>query len=400
MPIKILMPALSPTMKEGKLIRWIKNEGDEISSGDVIAEVETDKATMEVEAVDEGKLVKILVQGGTPNVAVNTAIGIILEEGETEEVLDQEQESDTDKKVDIENNSKPAEEEIKPHEVYSKKDRVIATPLAKKIAADKKIDISTVHGTGPRGRVVKDDVLKVVSSSVSDGSVQSPAQQDSIEISPMRRVIADRLVESKRNIPHFYLKTDCIIDKLLELRVQFNEKLEEKITINDFIVKASAIAISKVPELKMSWDGDRMIKNNSVDISVAVAIPDGLITPIVKNADLKSISEISSEVKLLVEKAKSNSLKPGEFQGGCFTISNLGMYGITEFSAIINPPQSAILAVGAARKLPVVIDEEIKIKTVMKLTLSCDHRVVDGAIGAKFLKQLKNLIEEPLLMLF
>jgi pyruvate dehydrogenase E2 component (dihydrolipoamide acetyltransferase) len=409
MPIKILMPALSPTMKEGKLVKWCKKEGEEISSGDVIAEVETDKATMEVEAVDEGKLVKILVPEGTQSVMVNSPIAIILEDGETEDDLKgfeiNNGEDNVNKGAVVYEVEKPKQiekNEVQQVDNNSNQKRIIATPLAKKIASDNKLDISSILGSGPRGRIVKEDILKAVSNTTTNANFKTnntaSEQPEFIEISTMRKVIAERLVESKRYIPHFYLKTDCIVDNLLEFRKQINEKIEEKVTINDLIIKASAIAISRVPGINTSWQGDKIVKYNSIDICVAVAITDGLITPIVKNANLKSISEISTEVKSLIEKAKNNSLKPNEFQGGCFTISNLGMYGITEFSAIINPPQSAILAVGAARKVPVVINDDIKIKTVVTITLSCDHRIVDGAIGAKFLNEFKKFIEEPVLM--
>ena len=428
MPVKVLMPALSPTMKSGKLAKWCKKEGEMVESGQVLAEIETDKATMEFEVVDEGKLAKILVKEGTENVEVNCPIALILEEGETEEDLkafesasvDSTGASDTkadsadlakENQIDSvkKENSSSQEAEIKT--VIDDKDqsRIKATPLAKKIAAQNNIDLAGINGSGPGGRIIKDDLSSLINTAseqkkpsalglLSRG--QSDNQDKILQVSSMRRTIASRLVESKQQIPHFYLVAECTLDNLLQLRKQINDSLESKITINDFIVKASGLAIKKVPQMRCSWQDGNIVQFGSIDISVAVSIEDGLITPIVKDVDKKPLSIVSSAVKELVQKAKDGSLAPQEFQGGCFTISNLGMYGIKEFSAIINPPQAAILAVGAAKKTAVVTEgNKIEIKTVMKVTLSCDHRVADGAVAAQFLNKFVNYIENPVVIL-
>lgn len=396
MPIKILMPALSPTMTEGNLAKWLKKEGDKIKPGEVIAEVETDKATMEMEAVEEGILARILIPSGSQNVLINSVIAVVLEEGEGIEELDKmdltntpltkEPQSDIPKKLDI----TPIKEE------KSKvNDRIFISPLAKRIATQNNVNISNLKGSGPHGRIIKSDVLNAKS--------EVRHQRDEIEstIIPhtnVRKIIAKRLLESKQNVPHFYLSIECMLDKLLELREEMNHlgANNYKLSVNDFIIKASALAMLDVPEVNSSWSEDGMISYNNIDICVAVASPNGLITPVIKNADCKGMKSLSNEMKDLAAKARENKLKPEEFQGGGFTISNLGMFGIKNFSAIINPPQSCILAVGQGSKRPVVEGDEITIQTVMDVTLSCDHRVVDGAVGANFLASFKKYIENPI----
>ena len=436
MPISILMPALSPTMTEGNLVAWHKQEGDTISPGEVIAEIETDKATMEVEAVDEGKLGKILISAGTEGVAVNTTIGVILEDGETLEDLKEDSEvlkpeaskpilpnklealleEDNVQKIleDTETSSVEilADMTIIPNQT----DRVFSSPLARRMAEQAGIDIGAVKGSGPNGRIIKDDIdsiLKKGSMPDDDGilakqlssevtvstEVAGPVYEANLN-TPMRKVIARRLTESKQTAPHFYMVADCEIDTLLETRSQLNEKIENgKISVNDLIIRASALALKQVPMANASWTEEETRVYKNVDISVAVAIDGGLITPIVKDAGNKGLNAISEEMKDLAERAKSGKLMPEEYQGGTFSISNLGMYGVKEFSAVINPPQGAILAVGMGEKRPVVKDNALSIATIMTCTLSVDHRVVDGAVGAQFLSAFKKLIEDPLRML-
>lgn len=402
MPIEILMPALSPTMTEGNLAKWLKKEGDKIKPGDVLAEIETDKATMEVESIDEGILGKILVEGGTRNVPVNQLIALILEEDEKLEVIA----SYIPKAAPRQAASAVAPTIAIAAKVevcdISNETRVKASPLAKRIAENEKIDLSKVIGSGPYGRIVKDDVLnnkkqsKPISAPVFGRSLE---EHIAIPNSNIRRVIAKRLLESKQTVPHFYLSLECNIDKLLKVRSEMNENSESyKLSINDFVIKAVAMALAEVPEANASWTDDAIIQYNNVDISVAVAIDGGLITPIIHNADQKSISAISNQMKALAKKARENSLKPEEFQGGGFSISNLGMFGIKQFNAIVNPPQACILAVGASNKRPVVINDEITIATIMDVSLSCDHRVVDGTVGAKFMAAFKKFIENPVKM--
>jgi pyruvate dehydrogenase E2 component (dihydrolipoamide acetyltransferase) len=435
MPISILMPALSPTMTEGNLVAWHKQEGDTISPGEVIAEIETDKATMEVEAVDEGKLGKILISAGTEGVAVNTTIGVLLEDGETLEGLREDPDVlkpevpkpllsnkletplGTDNVKDIiEDVSESSVETLGGPAIHlNKTDRVFSSPLARRMAEQAGIDISTVKGSGPNGRIIKDDIDFILKQGVSD-DVEILAKQLSSEVTvstevagpvyeanlntPMRKVIARRLTESKQTAPHFYMVADCEIDTLLETRSQLNEKIENgKISVNDLIIRASALALKLVPMANASWTEEETRVYRNVDISVAVAIDGGLITPIVKDAGNKGLKVISEEMKDLAERAKSGKLMPEEYQGGTFSISNLGMYGVKEFSAVINPPQGAILAVGMGEKRPVVKDNALSIATIMTCTLSVDHRVVDGAVGAQFLSAFKKLIEDPLRML-
>lgn len=413
MPIKILMPALSPTMSEGNLAKWLKKEGDKISPGDLIAEIETDKATMEIEASDEGRIAKIIVPEGSEKIKVNSLIALILEDDEDESALKDFKYEESPK---IENRptktNKPVEEnaktDIPPIPVKNTNitnnfaDRVIASPLAKRIAKDKNIDLSKIQGTGPHNRIIKADLENV---QISSGNifVRNPVESYVTEPSNIRKIIAARLLESKQNVPHFYLSIECNLDKLMEVRAQMNEMAGDpakyRLSVNDFIIKASALAIQKTPEVNCSWVDNRIVTYNNIDISIAVAAPSGLITPIIRNADQQDVKSISSSVKSLVKKAKENSLKPEEFQGGGFSISNLGMYGIKNFSAIINPPQSCILAIGAGNKRPVIINDELEVTTMMDATLSCDHRVVDGALGAIFLQKFKYYIENPIAMI-
>jgi pyruvate dehydrogenase E2 component (dihydrolipoamide acetyltransferase) len=393
MPIKILMPALSPTMTKGTLAKWHKKEGDAILAGDLMLEIETDKATMEVEAVDEGVLGKIIVLDGTHDVAVNAIIGFILEEGETVDSIDISTVTIPGAKKE-EKLATPIQAVLTPVATQGA-DRIVASPLAKRIAFQNNIALSSVQGSGPYGRIIKRDVESLGKKSfVATG----PAFQDA-PLSPMRRIIAERLVESKQTVPHFYLTVECAIDGLLEARKGLNEGLAEqgkKVTVNDFVIWASAMALKDHPEANASWLGNGQIRYyNRSDISVAVAIEGGLITPIVKNAEQKTIVEISDDVKMLVKKAHEGRLTPEEFQGGSFSVSNLGMYGIQSFSAIINPPQACILAVGAGEARPVVQEGVIKVQTMMTCTLSVDHRVVDGKVAAELLGSIRGYIENP-----
>lgn len=416
MPIEILMPALSPTMKEGNLAKWIKKEGDEIKSGEVIAEIETDKATMEVEAVDEGVLAKVLIAEGTENVAVNSCIALILEDGESQEDLDSYE-------VESASASEAPKEEVKEEKASAPapaapvvqsapefdSSTVKASPLAKRIARENNVGLASLSGTGPHGRIVKDDVLDFVNSGGSAAGIvrRNPQEVRSVKNSNVRKVIAARLLESKQNVPHFYLSCELNIDKLLEVRAAFNEaatvdengKPAYKISVNDMIIKATAKALAQVPEANSSWSDEAIMIYNNVDISIAVAIDGGLITPIVKNADQKTIPAISKEVKQLAKKAREGKLQPEEFQGGSFSISNLGMFGIDNFSAIVNPPQSCILAVSRGVEKPIVANGQITTANMMNVTLSSDHRSVDGAVGAEFLKALRKYIENPISML-
>uniref|UniRef100_A0A3B0JE61 Acetyltransferase component of pyruvate dehydrogenase complex n=1 Tax=Wolbachia endosymbiont of Aleurodicus dispersus TaxID=1288877 RepID=A0A3B0JE61_9RICK len=411
MPIEILMPALSPTMSKtgGKIVKWCKKEQDKVEIGDVIAEIETDKAIMEFESVDEGVLAKILVSEGTSGVPVNQLIALMLEEGEDKSALDlasaintkveKEVEADFSSNPSISSSSSMSSQCVT---LGSRKEeaegRTKISPLAKKIAQNENVDIKQLKGTGPYDRIIKADVLEFL-----DGNVQSYGRSEGntiVEVSNMRQVIAQRLVESKQNIPHFYLTIDCHVDKLISLKNEVNSVDENnKVTINDLIIKAVAFSMKKFPDINSSWIDNKIVRYSNIDISIAVALDDGLITPIVKNADGKSVLSISKEVKDLVSRARSGKLRPEEFQGGGFTISNLGMFGIKTFSAIINPPQSCIMAVGASKKQPVVIGEKIEIAEIMTVTLSVDHRAVDGALGAKFLNAFKHYIENPTVML-
>ncbi|MFK7968218.1 MAG: pyruvate dehydrogenase complex dihydrolipoamide acetyltransferase [Rickettsiaceae bacterium] len=417
MPIKILMPALSPTMTEGNLTKWLKKQGDKISAGEVIAEIETDKATMEVEAVDEGIIAKILVPEGTEEVLVNSLIAVLVEEDEKDADIDGfiAKNQSTSGVTPVLNSSvvetiisQPLENKM-PDLVEQKekaseiKTRIFASPLAKRIASIEGISLSNIVGSGPRGRVVKADVLAFEKNSSSAAAVRRNNEEYTlVPNNNMRKVIAKRLLESKLTVPHFYLSIECAMDDVFKLREQINinfaDDKSKKLSVNDFIILASAKALKDVPTANASWTDNAIMMYNNVDISVAVAINGGLITPIIKNADQKDITKISSEMKDLAKRARENALSPEEFQGGGFSISNLGMYGIKKFSAIINPPQGCIMAVGASSKRPVVINDKFEVRTIMDVTLSCDHRVVDGAVGAGFLAAFKKYIEAPILM--
>lgn len=411
MPIEILMPALSPTMTEGNLAKWLKKEGDKVAPGDVIAEIETDKATMEVEAVDSGVLGKILVAEGTDGVPVNQLIALLLEEGE-----------DASSLAGYKAAAAPAaaapvaatKEEAAPvAQTVTSGSKVFASPLAKRIAASEGVDLSALQGTGPHGRIIKADVLeaktaapaKATGKAVATAAVGRDATEyTKIPNNQMRKVIAKRLTESKQTVPHFYLNVECELDKLLALRSDMNHATDKdnpayKLSVNDFIIKAVAMALRAVPAANASWTDEAILQYNNVDVSVAVAIDGGLITPIVKNADQKSMSVISNEMKGLITRAKAGKLAPEEFQGGGFSISNLGMYGVKNFNAIVNPPQGCILAIGAGTERAVVKKGVIAPATVMDATLSCDHRVVDGAVGAEFLAAFKRFVENPVTML-
>lgn len=415
MPIEILMPALSPTMTEGNLVKWNKKEGDAVQAGDVLAEIETDKATMEVEAVDEGILGKILIPEGTEQVPVNKVIALLLEEGEDASSLKDVFLSKTDTAPTSQKTPEapPQRDEKKPdlkgvsQEPSSSQERLFASPLARRIAEKNELNLATLQGSGPRGRILKADVESALAypteSSVRIPSSALTGYEPDYEVLPtsnMRKVISKRLVEAKQAIPHFYLTIDCELDALLKARIQMNEKAEGayKLSVNDFIIKASALALKRVPEANASWIDGQIYQYKSSDVAVAVALEGGLITPVVRDAESKGLIEISNEMKSLARKAKEGKLKPQEFQGGTFSLSNLGMYGIKEFSAIINPPQGCILAIGAGEDRPIVKDGLLTTATLMTCTLSVDHRVVDGVVGAHYLKAFKELIENPVMM--
>ena len=422
MPIEILMPALSPTMTEGNLVKWHKSEGDAVVSGDILVEIETDKATMEVEAVDEGTIGKILIAEGTEGVAVNTLIAVLLEEGEDASAIANV--SAAPAKAETPAAPAPAEAAAPaatPAAAPAPRvdgERTFASPLARRMAAQAGLDIAAIAGSGPHGRVVKRDVEGALAGGAP---AAAPAKAPAAAPAPvgeapgmppfteqpnsnMRKVIARRLAESKRDAPHFYLTVDCEIDALLTARKALNERSPEgegayKISVNDFVIRAAALALRDVPAVNASWTDAAIRVYRGVDVSVAVAIPDGLITPIVRGADQKGLATISNEMKDLAKRAREGKLSPEEFQGGTFSISNLGMFGIKEFAAVINPPQGAILAVGAGEQRAVVKENALTIATVMSCTLSIDHRVVDGTVGARFLGVFKKYVEDPLSML-
>ncbi|HJD67400.1 MAG TPA: pyruvate dehydrogenase complex dihydrolipoamide acetyltransferase [Rickettsia endosymbiont of Bembidion lapponicum] len=414
MPIKLLMPALSPTMTEGNLARWLKKEGDKINPGEVIAEIETDKATMEVEAVDEGTLAKIIIPQGSQNVPVNSLIAVLIEEGEELSGIEEfiaKNNSNSPKKEEI---SKPAEtiapQNVKEENIATASNqnniKVFASPLAKRLAKIQNVKLEEIKGSGPHGRIIKQDVLshKGGSRALNNKIVsRNPEEYRLVPNNNIRKIIAKRLLESKQTVPHFYLSIECNVDKLLDIREDINKSFGDdksaKISVNDFIILAVAKALQEVPNANASWGDDAIRYYNNVDISVAVAIENGLVTPIIRNANQKNIVELSSEIKGLIKKARENKLTPEEFQGGGFTISNLGMYGIKNFNAIINPPQSCIMGVGSSSKRAIVKNDQISIATIMDVTLSADHRVVDGAVGAEFLAAFKRFIESPALLL-
>ncbi len=432
MPTNILMPALSPTMTEGTLAKWLKREGDMIKSGDVIAEIETDKATMEVEAADEGKLGKIIIQAGTAGVAVNAVIAVLLSKNENVADINIGGVDDSKRTQSVQGTVSNDMPQVAPKMVASVgspsvsssalTERVIASPLAKRIANERGVDLRGVRGSGPRGRIVRDDVLSAPTGIASPSrlsSQRSGARGSSTGLdartladaygmtytthpnSSVRKVIAARLSESKQTIPHFYLTTECILDSLLAARSDLNDHANGayKLSVNDFVIKAVASALHVHGAANVAWTDDAILQFDHADISVAVATPNGLITPIIKAAETKSLSQISNEMKDLASRAKAGKLKPTEFQGGSFSISNLGMFGITEFSAIINPPQACILAVGAGVEKAIVVNGRVEVRTIMKVTLSVDHRAVDGAVGAEFLQHFKRYIENPMAML-
>ena len=413
MPIEILMPALSPTMKSGTLVKWLKKEGDKVEIGDILAEVETDKATMEIESIDEGILGKRMFEEGKENIPVNSLIALLLEEGEDENILENYSpiletskisatEDESIETVSSDNlESQNSNNNINSSEDMDFDKRILISPSAKKIAQENNIDIKKIKGTGPNGRIIKHDIISEIDKKDLDQQELVGAEEyEMLAISNIRRTIADRLLESKQTIPHFYLSVDCIMDQLIDLRKNLNNELDNvRISINDFIIKAAALSLKKYPAINSCWDKNGIKRYLHSDIAVAVSLDEGLITPIIRKAEDQTIVNISKKMKILAEKAKSGLLAPEEYQGGSFTISNLGMYGIKEFMAIINPPQSAILAIGSAQDSTIVVEKEIKIATVMTVTLSCDHRVIDGALASEWLQCFKKYLEKPLTML-
>ena len=454
MPIDILMPALSPTMEKGNLAKWHVKPGDKVSSGDVIAEIETDKATMEFEAVDEGTIGEILVPEGTADVAVNQPIAVLLEEGEKAGAARAPKAAPAKAaeppRVDAVKSEPAKAEPAKSEPVKAEApaaapskaanghdgERVFASPLARRLAKEAGVDVAAIAGSGPHGRVVKADVDAAVATGgtkaapsaaasstaaataakpaavpagMSDEAVLKLFEPGSYELVPhdqMRKVIARRLTESKQTIPHFYVTVDCSLDALLKLREEINAAAPEvdgkpayKVSVNDFVIKALALALKRVPDANVTWTEGGMLKHSRADVGVAVSIPGGLITPVVRDADRKTLTAISAEMKDYAARARTRKLKPEEYQGGTTAVSNLGMYGVKDFAAVINPPHATILAVGAGEKRPVVKGDEIVVGTVMSVTLSTDHRAVDGALGAELLAAFKALIEKPLGML-
>jgi pyruvate dehydrogenase E2 component (dihydrolipoamide acetyltransferase) len=447
MPTEILMPALSPTMEEGTLAKWLVKEGDTVSSGDLLAEIETDKATMEFEAVDEGVIGKILVSAGTEGVKVNSPIAVLLAEGESADDIGKAKApkaSDAAAAAAPEGSSKAAapssdaapaggtgrgETAAAPAPSREDGERIFASPLARRIAKEKGLDLAAVKGSGPKGRIVRADVEKAEAAPAKPAAapareaaaapVAAPAatgptasqviamyegrQYTEVKLDGMRKTIAARLTEAKQTIPHFYLRRDIRLDALMAFRADLNAKLEKrgvKLSVNDFIIKACAIALQQVPKANAVWAGDRVLELKPSDVAVAVAIEGGLFTPVLKDAEMKSLSALSAEMKDLATRARDRKLAPHEYQGGSFAISNLGMFGIDNFDAVINPPHGAILAVGAGVKKPVVGKSgEIEVATVMSVTLSVDHRVIDGALGAELLQAIVDNLENPVAML-
>lgn len=451
MPTNILMPALSPTMEKGNLARWLKKEGDKIKSGDVIAEIETDKATMEYEAVDEGTLAKIVVPEGTQDVAVNSVIAVLAGEGEDVKAAASAAKAAPAKRVEAalvssarqETPRSPAQPAQKPTpaaaadkpppkaaavaEAVAHGNRVFSSPLARRLAKEAGIDLGRIQGSGPHGRVIARDIesarsgkgLRALAGGAPQGAAIAPTMSDqqilslyepgSYDLIPhdgMRRTIAQRLTASVQTVPHFYLTMDCDIGKLLAAREEINAaapkdrdgKPAYKLSVNDFVIKALALALQRIPDANVSWTEGGMLKHKHSDIGVAVALPGGLITPIVRSAESKSLSAISNEMRDFAARARARKLKPPEYQGGTSSVSNLGMYGIKDFTAVINPPQSTILAVGAAEERAVARNGKIEAAHIMSVTLSCDHRSVDGALGAELIGAFKTLIENPVMM--
>jgi pyruvate dehydrogenase E2 component (dihydrolipoamide acetyltransferase) len=421
----VTMPALSPTMTEGKLSKWLVQEGDDVRSGDVIAEIETDKAVMEVEALDDGKITTIVIAEGTEGVAVGTTIAEILGDGEDSalssspspakeaapaSVASEAQEATPKEQPKEAPVAAPVAPVAKPTPVASSPvqsgERIFASPLARRIAEDRGIDLASLKGSGPRGRIIKSDLENVgatVTASTPQAVMPMQTGDDSsvIEHTQMRKVIADRLQQSMQNSPHFYVNMDIDIGQMLTARKALNDHAPEgvKISVNDMIIKAAATALMRVPEVNASWEGTQTRRFHHADISVAVAIEGGLITPIIRHADEKGLKAISSEVAALAKKAHDGKLAPEEYTGGSFTISNLGMFGVTSFTAVINPPQAAILAIGAGEERAVVRNGQLAVATMMTATLSSDHRVIDGATAARFMKVFKDIVENPVLAL-
>jgi len=433
MPTEILMPALSPTMEEGTLAKWHVKEGDAVSSGDVIAEIETDKATMEFEAVDEGVIGKILIAEGTEGVKVNTPIAVLLEDGESASDVAAPKAAPAAAAPAAAAPVAAAPAAAAPAAALATAaggPRVFASPLARRIAGQKGLDLASVKGTGPHGRIVKADVEAAqpgVAAPAAAAAAPAPAAAapaasmasgpstdvvlktyadrpfEEVKLDGMRKTIAARLTEAKQSVPHFYLRRDIDLDALLKFRGQLNKDLEArgvKLSVNDFIIKACALALQQVPEANAVWAGDRTLQFKKSDVAVAVAIEGGLFTPVLRDSETKTLSALSAEMKDLAKRARDRKLAPHEYQGGSFAISNLGMFGIDNFDAIINPPHAAILAVGAGVKKPVVgKDGELAVATVMSVTLSVDHRVIDGAMGANLLQAIKDNLENPISML-
>ena len=446
MPINILMPALSPTMEKGNLAKWLKKEGDSVKAGDVIAEIETDKATMEFEAVDEGTIGKILVPEGTQDVAINAPIAVLLAEGEDKSAIKDAPAASAPAPTAKPAEAAPPKAAAAPAAPAAPKaaaapspaaapapatngsaGRVFASPLARRLAKESGIDLSQVKGSGPHGRVVKSDIesaktggvarapaagtpAPVVAPSMSDAQVMKLFEEGEYDVVPhdnVRKIIARRLVEAKTTIPHFYLTIDTEIDALLALRGEINAaaprdkdgKPAFKVSVNDLIIKALAMALMRVPDANVTWTEAGMLRHKRADVGVAVSIPGGLITPVVRHADTKRISEISNEMKDLAARARTRKLAPQEYQGGTSAVSNLGMFGIKDFAAVINPPHATILAVGAGIETPVVRDGKVEVRTIMTVTLSTDHRAVDGALGAQLINAFKDYIEKPAGML-
>ncbi|ATF18182.1 pyruvate dehydrogenase complex dihydrolipoamide acetyltransferase [Phaeobacter gallaeciensis] len=439
MPTEILMPALSPTMEEGTLAKWLVKEGDTVASGDLLAEIETDKATMEFEAVDEGVVGKILIPEGSEGVKVNSPIAVLLEEGESADDIGTTPAAPA---AAADEAAPAASEDAAPAPAQAAAaatpapaapqgadgNRIFASPLARRIAADKGLDLAALTGSGPRGRIVKADVENAKPQAAAAPAAATPAPAaapaaaastgpsadqvarmyegrtfEEVKLDGMRKTIAARLTEAKQTVPHFYLRRDIQLDALLKFRGELNKQLEArgvKLSVNDFIIKACALALQAVPDANAVWAGDRVLKMKSSDVAVAVAIEGGLFTPVLQDSDTKSLSTLSTEMKDLAKRARDRKLAPHEYQGGSFAISNLGMFGIDNFDAIVNPPHAGILAVGAGVKKPVVgADGELAVATVMSVTMSVDHRVIDGALGAELLNAIKDNLENPMMML-
>ena len=419
MPINIQMPALSPTMEEGTLAKWLVKEGDTVESGDVMAEIETDKATMEFEAVDEGVIGKIIVPEGSTGIKVNEIIAILLEDGEDSSDIETNDAENKQDVVDIiKNDEKIPVVKSEKTGLSSSKERIFATPLARRIAKSTNVDLANIKGSGPYGRIVKADVqsnnvkalektpITQITSSITSETIKTMYKDREfaeIPLDGMRKVIANRLTEAKQTIPHFYLRKSVNLDKLLIIRSEMNAGLIDqgiKISVNDFIVKASSLALQDIPQANVVWAQDRILQMTSSDVAVAVSVEGGLFTPVIFDSEKKTLSSLSLEIKDLASRARKKKLSPNEYQGGSFAISNLGMMGVENFDAVINPPHGSILAVGAGTKKPIVKEDgAISAATIMSLTLSVDHRAIDGALGAEFLARITHYLENPLTML-